>query len=128
MILFTSVTKKTFGKASLIYFGLTIFLIIFTIVYEKFSFGESSFYMRGMFIAPLVAAVISFLSGFNLSWIKTRVSLLLFNSAIAVIVSACLIKGIVEVSGRTTTVDMPYWYVAVGFLAVSLLTGFAKTK
>lgn len=128
MILFTSVTKKTFGKASLIYFGLTIFLIIFTIVYEKFSFGESSFYMRGMFIAPLVATVISFLSGFNLSWIKTRASLLLFNSAIAVIVSACLIKGIVEVSGRTTTVDMPYWYVAVGFLAVSLLTGFAKTK
>ena len=23
-----------------------------------------------------------------------------------------LVKGIVEVSGRTTSVDMPYWYVA----------------
>ncbi|MFR3849138.1 MAG: hypothetical protein ACLTYH_00355 [Streptococcus salivarius] len=43
---------------------------------------------------------------------KSRLSKLLFNSSIAVVASACLVKGIVEVSGRTTSVDMPYWYVA----------------
>ena len=47
-----------------------------------------------------------------MSWVKTRLSKLLFNSSIAVVASACLVKGIVEVSGRTTSVDMPYWYVA----------------
>ena len=43
-----------------------------------------------------------------MSWVRTRLSKLLFNSSIAVVASACLVKGIVEVSGRTTSVDMPY--------------------
>ncbi|MDI3551136.1 hypothetical protein OOK68_01675 [Streptococcus thermophilus] len=44
-----------------------------------------------------------------MSWVRNRVSKFLLNSAIAVVSSACLVKGIVEVSGRTTSVDMPYW-------------------
>ncbi|MFR5847775.1 MAG: CrcB family protein [Streptococcus salivarius] len=52
----------------------------------------------------------------------------LFNSAIAVVASACLVKGIVEVSGRTTSVDMPYWYVAAGLLCLSIMTGFIRPR
>ena len=52
-----------------------------------------------------------------MSWVRNRVSKFLLNSAIAVVSSACLVKGIVEVSGRTTSVDMPiFGYVEAGLL------------
>ena len=126
--MFTSVTKKSASKHFFTYIGLTIFSLVFTFVYERFSYGESSMFMRMMFFAPLAGALIYLLTGLGMSWVRNRASKLLFNSAIAVVASACLVKGIVEVSGRTTSVDMPYWYVASGLLCLSLLTGFIRPK
>ena len=85
-------------------------------------------FMRMMFFAPLVGALIYLLTGMGMSWVKNRASKLLLNSAIAVVASAGLVKGIVEVSGRTTSVDMPYWYVAAGLLCLSIMTGFIRPK
>ena len=127
-ILFTSVTKKSASKHFFTYIGLTIFSLVFTFVYERFSYGESSMFMRMMFFAPLAGALIYLLTGLGMSWVRNRASKLLFNSAIAVVASACLVKGIVEVSGRTTSVDMPYWYVAAGLLCLSIMTGFIRPR
>ena len=85
-------------------------------------------FMRMMFFAPLVGAIIYLLTGLGMSWVRNRASKLLLNSAIAVVASACLVKGIVEVSGRTTSVDMPYWYVAAGLLCLSIMTGFLRPR
>ena len=85
-------------------------------------------FMRMMFLAPLAGALIYLLTGVGMSWVRTRLSKLLFNSSIAVVSSACLVKGIVEVSGRTTSVDMPYWYVEAGLLCLSLLIGFIRSR
>ncbi|MCA6639134.1 CrcB family protein [Streptococcus thermophilus] len=84
--------------------------------------------MRLMFFAPLAGAMIYLLTGLGMSWVRNRVSKFLLNSAIAVVSSACLVKGIVEVSGRTTSVDMPYWYVEAGLLCLSLLIGFIRSR
>ena len=85
-------------------------------------------FMRMMFFAPLAGALIYLLTGMGMSWVKNHTSKLLFNSAIAVVASACLVKGIVEVSGRTTSVDMPYWYVAAVLLCLSIMTGFIRPR
>lgn len=85
-------------------------------------------FMRMMFFAPLAGALIYLLTGLGMSWVSNRASKLLFNSAIAVVASACLVKGIVEVSGRTTSVDMPHWYVASGLFFLSLITGIIRPK
>ncbi len=79
--------------------------------------------MRLMFIAPLVGAIISFLSGLELTWIKKRGPFLLFNSSLAIIASACLVRGIIEVSGRTSSYDQPYWWAALIFVVLSMVTG-----
>ena len=128
MILFTSVTKKTFGKACLTYLGIAIFCLLFTYIYEQFSYGESSYYMRLMFLAPLMGAILSLVSGFGLTWVRTRFSLLLLNSSIAVVVSGCLIKGIIYISGRSITYELYYWLVSIGFLALSLIMGLFGGK
>ena len=126
--MFTSVTKKSASKHFFTYIGLTIFSLVFTFVYERFSYGESSMFMRMMFFAPLAGALIYLLTGMGMSWVRNRVSKFLLNSAIAVVSSACLVKGIVEVSGRTTSVDMPYRYVEAGLLCLSLLIGFIRSR
>ena len=52
----------------------------------------------------------------------SRLSLNLWNSAVAIMTAGMLFRGIVNLSGRSTTLDMPYWYVGVAFAALALLS------
>ena len=112
MILSTSVTnpsKKRFRKTALIYALLTIFFFAFSRIYESFSFGETSSHMHYLFAVPLAGGslLLLFMKMIpNLS----RLSLNLWNSAVAIMTAGMLFRGIVNLSGRSTTLDMPYWY------------------
>ncbi len=102
---------------------MTAFLFIFSRIYESLSYGEFSVFMHYMFCATLVGGIL--LLGFlqvkpNLS----RITYNLWNSGIATITAGCLLRGIINLSGRSTTLDQPYWYVGAGFLALSLITLF----
>ena len=124
MILSTSVTnpsKKRFRKTALIYALLTIFFFAFSRIYESFSFGETSVHMHYLFALPLVGGILLllFMKGIpNLS----RLSLNLWNSAVAIMTAGMLFRGIVNLSGRSTTLDTPYWYVGAAFAALALLS------
>ncbi|EGJ41012.1 hypothetical protein HMPREF9380_0387 [Streptococcus sanguinis SK49] len=52
----------------------------------------------------------------------SRLSLNLWNSAVAIMTAGMLFRGIVNLSGRSTTLDMPYWYVGAAFAALALLS------
>lgn len=52
----------------------------------------------------------------------SRLSLNLWNSAVAIMTAGMLFRGIVNLSGRSTTLDMPYWYVGSTFAALTLLS------
>ena len=52
----------------------------------------------------------------------SRLSLNLWNSAVAIMTAGMLFRGIVNLSGRSTTLDMPYWYVRAAFAALALLS------
>lgn len=107
---------------------LSLFLILFNHIYEHFSYGESSLYMKGMFAIPLLGALSYGLSFLGRGWLSNRASVLLFNSSLAISVSACLIKGIIEISGRSTTLDVPYWWTGFAFLALSGLVCLHPTR
>lgn len=109
--------------------SISLILLIFNQVYERFSYGESSVYMRWMFLIPLIGAAIYLLSAFDKAWLSNRAATLLWNSSLAIFVSGCLIKGIIEISGRSTTMEQPYWWAGLGFAILSLLAGrlFSKT-
>ena len=77
--------------------------------------------MHYLFVIPLAGGI--FLLLFrkvipNLS----RLSLNLWNSAVAIMTAGMLFRGIVNLSGRSTTLDMPYWYVGAAFAALALLS------
>ena len=100
---------------------LTIFFFAFSRIYESFSFGETSIHMHYLFVIPLAGGI------FLLLFMKvipnlSRLSLNLWNSAIATMTAGMLFRGIVNLSGRSTTLDMPYWYAGAIFAALALFS------
>ena len=130
MILSTSVTKnknKRLKKTLVSYSLLTIFFFAFSRIYESFSFGETSLHMHYLFAVPLVGGIVLAL----LLKIKPnlgRISLNLWNSAVAVLTAGMLFRGIVNLSGRSTTLDQPYWYVGLAFAILAIASLFFHKK
>lgn len=116
----TNPSKKRFRKTALIYTLLTIFFFAFSRIYKSFSFGETSSHMHYLFAIPLAGGILLLFMKVipNLS----RLSLNLWNSAVAIMTAGMLFRGIVNLSGRSTTLDMPYWYVGAAFAALALLS------
>ena len=117
----TNPSKRRFKKTAVSYILLTIFFFAFSRIYESFSFGETSIHMHYLFALPLVGGSLLLL------FMKTipnlsRLSLNLWNSAVATMTAGMLFRGIVNLSGRSTTLDMPYWYVGAGFVALALFS------
>ena len=124
MTLSTLVTKtnnKRFKKTAVVYTLITVFFFIFSRIYEHFSFGETSVYMHWLFGVPLIGGVVLLIFQ-KLIPNLSRLSLNLWNSAVATIAIGVLFRGIVNLSGRSTTLDLPYWYVGIGLAGLALLS------
>ena len=130
MILSTSVinpSKKRFKITVISYTLITIFLFVFSRIYEAFSFGETSVHMHYLFAVPLVGGIILAILLKTLPQFS-RISLNLWNSAVAIITAGTLFRGIVNLSGRSTTLDAPYWYVGIVFAVLAIISIFIQTK
>ena len=126
MILSTSVIKvanKSFKKILISYTLITILFFVFSRIYEAFSFGETSVHMHYLFAVPLVGGIILVILLKVLPYLS-RISLNLWNSAIAIVTTGTLFRGIVNLSGRSTTLDAPYWYVGISFAIIAILSIF----
>lgn len=126
MTLSTSVinpNKKRFKKTVISYTLITIFFFAFSRIYEAFSFGETSVHMHYLFAVPLVGGILLTMFLKVLPQFS-RMSLNLWNSAVAILTTGTLFRGIVNLSGRSTTLDAPYWYVGIGFVILALLSIF----
>lgn len=119
----TNLGKKRFKKTVISYTLITIFFFAFSRIYEAFSFGETSVHMHYLFVAPLVGGILLAIFLKVLPHFS-RISLNLWNSAVAIITAGTLFRGIVNLSGRSTTLDAPYWYVGFGFAALAIITIF----
>ena len=121
--LVTNLGKKRFKKIVISYTLITIFFFAFSRIYEAFSFGETSVHMHYLFAVPLVGGILLAIFLKVLPHFS-RMSLNLWNSAVAIITAGTLFRGIVNLSGRSTTLDAPYWYVGIGFAILAILTIF----
>lgn len=124
----SSVIKNKRVKKTLVSYSLlTIFFLAFSRIYESFSFGETSLHMHYLFVVPLVGGVIL---AFLLKIIPNlaRISLNLWNSAVAVLTAGMLFRGIVNLSGRSTTLDQPYWYIGLAFAILAIVSLFIQKK
>ncbi|HFI0235813.1 TPA: hypothetical protein ACGPBC_001448 [Streptococcus suis] len=124
----TSVTKtenKRTIRTFITYLALTAFLFIFSRVYESLSYGEVSFHMHYMFSVTLIGGGL-LLGLMTIHRTLSRLTYNLWNSGVAVITAGFLLRGIINLSGRSTTLDQPYWYVGAGFLILAVFSLFIK--
>lgn len=117
----TNPSKKRFKKTALVYTFLSIFFFAFSRIYESFSFGETSSHMHYLYAVPLVGGIL-LLVLLKIIPNLSRLSLNLWNSAVAIMTAGMLFRGIVNLSGRSTTLDQPYWYLGTAFVALALLS------
>ena len=120
----TSVTKKRFsrlGKTATVYLILSIFLFIFSQVYVSLSYGEVSIFMNTLSLVPLIGGGI-LVGLLYLHPTLSRISFNLWNSGVAVFTAGFLLRGIINLSGRSTTLDWPYWLIGAGFLGLALVS------
>ena len=117
----TNPSKKRFKKTAFVYSLLSIFFFAFSRIYESFSFGETSTYMHYLYAVPLVGGIL-LLVLLKIIPNLSRLSLNLWNSAVATLTAGVLFRGMVNLSGRSTTLDQPYWYLGTAFVALALLS------
>lgn len=98
-------------RAAAIYLAATVLCVVFNAVYTHFSYGERSGFMAMMFLFPLVGGVLPaalvLFAGKAHGICRTAFNL--WNSGIAALVCGCLVRGIINISGRFTEYDVWYW-------------------
>ena len=117
-------------RTALVYAGITVFCLVFCAVYEMFSFGEHSLFMRTMFMIPLLggAAPFAVLAASENPPSVSRLAFNLWNSGLAVHISGCLVSGIIEISGRVSDYDSYYWTASGILLAVAFIIQVASWR
>ena len=116
-------TRRRAKRAAVVGLSLTLFCVVFTLIYEQFSHNAASTYMRCMFLMPLCGVALPAVVGYftPLHRLVSRAAFNLWNSAMAVWAVGCLFRGIVNISGRHTTLDKPYWIAGWAFIGLSVL-------
>ncbi|HFI0716291.1 TPA: hypothetical protein ACGO5G_001462 [Streptococcus suis] len=134
MTLSTSVTNQTSTRTAhtfITYLATTAFLFIFSRIYESLSYGEVSIFMHYMFCVTLIGGAL-LLGMLTLKPNLSRMTFNLWNSGVATITAGFLLRGIINLSGRSTTLDQPYWFIGAGFLILALIsllfTGNKRTQ
>ncbi|WP_105107780.1 hypothetical protein [Streptococcus suis] len=126
MTLSTSVTNQTSTRTArtfITYLATTAFLFIFSRIYESLSYGEVSVFMHYMFCVTLIGGGL-LLGLLTIKPNLSRMTFNLWNSGVATITAGFLLRGIINLSGRSTTLDQPYWFIGAGFLILALISLF----
>ncbi len=117
--MYTSDEKKE-RRTVWFYLGITIFTMVFGLVYEYFSHGVFSWHMAFLFVFPLAGGAFPYtlLCFLKSAWDPDWITACLWNSGVAALTVGSCIQGVLEIYG-TTSGYLPVYYIAGGFFAVS---------
>lgn len=117
-------------KAAIVYGAVAVFAVIFNIVYTVFGYGETSPFMQFMFAAPLIGGAIPaiILAATRRDGAVSRAAFNLWNSGIATVTVGCLVRGIINISGRFTDFDVYYWIAGGALIAAAIAVQLAAKK
>lgn len=132
-ILYTSVENKLYRRFKLQSLSsalISVFLVVFNIVYTNFSYGQYSLYMRYMFLFPLIMcclipSVLYVLKAYNY---VNRLAFNLWNASAATFVFGCIVKGVIEISGRQTDFERIYFSLGSLLAVIAVISVFIEKK
>ena len=94
----------------------SIFSLLFTFIYERFSYGQYAWTMRCLFVIPIVYQLIVHI------FQPLRISKFFLGLASGIVYSGCLVTGIITISGRTTSLTNIYWLTTFLCIFIATLT------
>ena len=77
--------------------------------------------MHWLFLIPLLGGAL-FLLILRVFPTTSRLSMNLWNSTLAVLTTGALLRGIINLSGRSTTLDTPYYLIAICLAAFTIIS------
>lgn len=114
-------------RTATVYLAISAFCGVFSAVYLHFSFGQSSPFLVLLFAPPLLlGAGPAFFAARSKKRPPARVTRLLWNSAVATLTSGCLVRAVINISGRYTGYDAVYWATAGMLFAAALTAELAR--
>jgi len=112
----------------IIYLIITILTIIFSSVYLKLSFGVVSYFMKYIFVIPLVLGVIVYFILDKLKFVQSdRLSFNLYNAAIFTLIVGAGIQGILEICGAESKYTPIYLIISIIFIIITLINVVVKS-
>lgn len=111
-----------FYKKSKLYLVMTIFVILFSTIYESFSHGVYSKYMILVFIFPLIGLILSIT--YKNKFIKrfpNKISTNIFDASLATLTAGGLLQGFLEIYGTTNKLIIIYPAVGLSLLLISII-------
>ena len=123
MTLFISESKGKDKSAKwvMLYLGVTVFSLVFFLIYDRFSHGVRSPYMTWLFAWPLILGFLPSLVYWRFTGIRRqgRLSANLYHSGVAALTVSSMLRGIFEIAG--TYSDYHEWLKYAG--GIMLLGG-----
>ncbi len=115
--------KSTVLKELFLYFGITVFIAVFGIVYEQFSHGINSLYMWFAWVWVLGFGVIPYLVLYlaPIKRVPGTLSECVYNLGVALITTRSIFIGVLEIYGKTNSkMVLVYTILAVVFLVAGV--------
>lgn len=114
--------KRYIGRIAAAYAVISVFCMLFGIIYECFSHGIYSAFMIYAFAFPLLGGALPF-SVMKL-FVKRLPGLLpvnLYNSGIAALTVGSMLQGALDIYGTTNSLIKVYWISGFGFLIIGIM-------
>lgn len=100
MILYTLDTKIDLKKQRKIYLCITLFVLLFSIIYEEFSHDVYTIFMYGAFLIPLIFGVVMSFIFMQYQSVKSNK---IYNAGMYTLTIASILEGIVKIYGTTNS-------------------------
>ncbi len=112
------------------YVCISVFFLIFGLIYESFSHGVYSVYMMYAFIIPLLLGVfvyvVLYLTKFNLY--VSEFGMQIYNSSIISLTLGSIMKGVLEIYGTTNNLIIYYLIISIILIILSIVINVISVK
>lgn len=116
-------------KRIIIWSGISVFCVIFFLIYDRFSHNVRSYYMTYLFVLPLIFGVLPEIIIYVLNILSKRKPVIgrfsdnAYCSGVAAIMAGSLIKGILDIAGAASVYQKYLFYAGIIFMAAAVVEG-----
>lgn len=118
MILYTLDTKINLKKQRKIYLCITLFVLLFSIIYEEFSHNVYTIFMYGAFLIPLIFGIVMSFVFMKYQSIKSNK---IYNAAVYTLTIASILEGVVKIYGTTNSKIYIFLIASIALFIISFI-------